>query len=129
MGLRPRARGAPLSSHARKAKSDKKPLHRLVNPEKICNPKEISNSFNTFFATVGHKLASCIPSSSPDHVFSTFKIRQYKVLFTLTLLPLQKSKLKSKCCQITKPMDSIHAQSVIIIIIIIIYELIVSSLT
>ena len=25
-----------------------------------------------FFATVGHKLASCIPSSSSDHDFSTF---------------------------------------------------------
>ena len=59
---------------SRKAKSDKKPIHRLVNSnsETICNPKEISNSLNTFFATVGHKLASCIPSSSPDHDFSTF---------------------------------------------------------
>ena len=36
-----------------------------------------------------------------------FQIRQYKVLFTLTFLPLQKSKLKSKWCQIRKPMDSI----------------------
>ena len=59
---------------SRKAKSDKKPIHRLVNSnsETIYNPKEISNSLNTFFATVGHKLASCIPSSSPDHDFSTF---------------------------------------------------------
>ena len=59
---------------SRKAKSDKKPIHRLVNSnsETIYNPKEISNSLNTFFATVGHKLASCIPSSSPDHEFSTF---------------------------------------------------------
>ena len=36
-----------------------------------------------------------------------FQIRQCKVLFTLTFLPLQKSKLKSKCCQIREPMDSI----------------------
>ena len=36
-----------------------------------------------------------------------FQIRQYKVLFTLTFLPLQKSKLKSKWCQIRKSMDSI----------------------
>ena len=36
-----------------------------------------------------------------------FQIRQSKVLFTLTFLPLQKSKLKSKCCQIREPMDSI----------------------
>ena len=42
------------------------------NSETICNPKEISNSFNTFSATVGHKLASCIPSSPPVHDFSTF---------------------------------------------------------
>ena len=32
----------------------------------------MSNSLNTFSATVGHKLASRIPSSSPDHDFSTF---------------------------------------------------------
>ena len=31
---------------------------------------------------------------------------------TESLLSLQKSKMKSKCCQITKLMDSIHAQSV-----------------
>ena len=31
---------------------------------------------------------------------------------TESLLSLQKSKMKSKCCQITKAMDSIHAQSV-----------------
>ena len=30
------------------------------------------NYLNTFFATVGHKSASCMPSSSPDHDFSTF---------------------------------------------------------
>ena len=36
-----------------------------------------------------------------------FQIRQCKVLFTLTFLLLQKSKLKSKCCQIREPMDSI----------------------
>ena len=29
-------------------------------------------TINLNFATVGHKLASCIPSSSPDHDFSTF---------------------------------------------------------
>ena len=45
---------------------------KVINSETICNPKEISNSFNTFSATVGHKLASCIPSSSPVHDFSTF---------------------------------------------------------
>ena len=44
---------------------------KVINSETICNPKEISNSFNTFSATVGHKLASCIPYSSPDHDFST----------------------------------------------------------
>ena len=59
---------------SRKAKSGKKPLHRLVdaNSETICNPKEISNSLNAFYATVGHQLASCIPSSSPDHDFITY---------------------------------------------------------
>ena len=31
---------------------------------------------------------------------------------TESLLSLLKSKMKSKCCQITKAMDSIHAQSV-----------------
>ena len=43
---------------SRKAKSGKKPIHRLVNTnsETICNPKQISTSLNTFFATVGHKL-------------------------------------------------------------------------
>ena len=60
---------------SKKAKSDKKPIHHLViinsNSETIYNPKEINNSLNTFFATVGHKLASCIPYSSPDHDFST----------------------------------------------------------
>ena len=59
---------------SRKAKSDKKRIHRLVNSNSktICNPKEISNSLSTFFATVGHKLASCIPSSLSHHDFSTF---------------------------------------------------------
>ena len=81
---------------SRKAKSDKKPIHRLVNSnsETIYNPKEISNSRRQIMILV------------------LFQIRQYKVLSTLTLLSLQKSKMKSKCCQITKPMDSIHAQSV-----------------
>ena len=68
---------------SRKAKSGKKPIHRLVNAnsETICNPKEISNSLNAFFATVGCKLASCIPSSSPDHDFSTFLDRPVQSSF------------------------------------------------
>ena len=67
--------------------------------ETICNPKEISNSLNTFFATVGHKLTSCILSSSPDHDFSTFLDPPIQSSFYFPLLPLQKSKVKSKCCQ------------------------------
>ena len=54
---------------------------------------------------------SCIPSSSPD--FSTFldpPIQSF--CYFDPFAPLQKSKLKSKCYQITKPMDSIHVQLV-----------------
>ena len=57
-------------------------------------------------------MASFNPSSSPDHDFSTFLHPPIQSSFSLTLLPLQKSKLKSKSCQITKPIDSIHAQPV-----------------
>jgi len=40
---------------SRKAKSDKKPIHRLVNfnSETICNPKEISDSLNMMDSAVG----------------------------------------------------------------------------
>ena len=54
---------------SRKTKSGQKPIHRLVNTN---TETKTNSSFNTFFATVGHKLASCIPSPSLDHDFRTF---------------------------------------------------------
>ena len=87
---------------SRKAKCDKKPIHRPVNSssETICNPKEISNSLNTFFLQLLD--ISWLPVSlllRQMMILVPFEIRQCKFLSTLTLLPLQKSKLKSKAAK------------------------------